>query len=153
MKKIGLLVMMLAGTMFAASPFVGTWKLDLAKSKYKVGTPPKEAMVVMAETGADLNVKVTGTPVQGPAYTFNYTVPTAGGTGKVIALSAAGAYDGVASKYIAPNEREITYLKAGKVVYTAHSKVSADGKSLTVSAKGKSAAGNDVEADVLYVKQ
>jgi len=45
------------------------------------------------------------------------------------------------------------YLKGGKTVYTTHSKISADGKSLTVASKGLNLLGKDVEGEVVYDKQ
>lgn len=56
-----------ASTLFAADPFVGTWKLNPAKSKYSAGAPhPKDATIVIEE--------------QGDNYLFvKYTVPANGG--------------------------------------------------------------------------
>ena len=50
------------------------------------------------------------------------------------------------------NEREVSYSKGGKVVLTAHSRVSAYGKTLTVNVKGTDAQGKSVDA-VVYDKQ
>lgn len=62
-------------------------------------------------------------------------------------------YDGISGKRIAPNEREMSYMRGGKTVYTAHSKVSADGNSLAVSSKGVNPLGQNVDATVAYDKQ
>jgi len=148
--KFLLVLLGLAATLSAADPFVGTWKMNSAKTKYKAGTAPKEQTVTITEAGSDLNVKIAGTAADGSRISLNYTVPAAGGTGKIM---ESANYDGVSGKRIGPGEREVSYMKGGKAVYTTHSKVAADGNSLSVSAKGVNPAGLAVEANVAYDKQ
>src|SRR5215831_15427336 len=69
-KMLGLLG--LAATLFAADPYVGTWKMNSAKTKYTVGTAPKEQTVTIAETGSDLNLKVAGTAADGTKISVSY---------------------------------------------------------------------------------
>jgi len=133
----------------AADPFVGTWKLDTAKTKYTTGTPPKSQTVTIKEAGTDLDVNVTGTAGDGSPITSHYTVPAGGGAGKII----SSPYDGVNSKRTSPSERSVDYSKGGKVVYKTASKLSADGKTLTVKAKGTNAMGQSVEGTNIYTKQ
>ncbi len=64
----------LATVLFAAEPFAGTWKLNLEKSKYKTGTPPKEQTLTIAESGSDLDVRINGTAADGTAISSHYTV-------------------------------------------------------------------------------
>jgi len=111
----------LAATLCAADPFVGTWKMNLAKTKYKTGTAPKEQTVTISETGSEMSIKVEGTASDGSKILLSYTMPSAGGAGKIVESSS---YDGISGKRMGPNERETTYLKGGKSVYTAHSKLS-----------------------------
>jgi hypothetical protein len=48
-----LLSFLLAASMFAASPFDGTWKMNVAKSKFGgPDKPPKEITAVLLEQGA-----------------------------------------------------------------------------------------------------
>lgn len=148
--KLMVVVLGCAATLFAADPFSGTWKMNPAKSKFKSGTPPKEQTVTIMEMGSDLHVKVSGTAADGSKIAVEYTVPAAGGAGKVI---EGGSYDGITSKRLGPNEREVSYMKGGKAVYTTHSKLGADGKSLAVSAKGVNPMGMTVDAEVAYDKQ
>ena len=108
-------------TLVAADPNAGTWKLNLEKSKYKTGTPPKEQTLTIAEAGSDLDVTLSGTAADGAAIMSHYTVPAEGGEGKII----QSPYEAVSGKRMGPNEREITLSKGGKDVLTAHSRVSA----------------------------
>ena len=149
--KLVLALLGFAATLCAADPFVGTWKMNPAKTKYKAGTAPKEQTVTITEAGSDLNVKVAGTAADGSKISVAYTVPSAGGTGKFTESSAY--YDGISAKRIGASEREMSYMKGGKTVYTAHSKISTDGNSLAVSSKGVNPLGQTVDANVAYDKQ
>jgi hypothetical protein len=144
-----LLLLGFAATLLAADPFVGTWKMSPAKSKFKAGAAPKEQTVTIVESGSDLTVNVMGTAADGSAVAYSYTVPAAGGVGKI----NSAAYDGISGKRPGPKEREVVYTKGGKEIFTTHSKVSADGKSLTVTSKGLNVAGKNVEGSITYIKQ
>lgn len=147
--KLLLMLTALAALAMAADPFVGTWKMNSAKTKYKKGAPPKEQTVTISETGSDTLVKIDGIASDGSKIDAQYTVPTAGGTGKI----ESTAWDGVTSKQVNSSERQMMYMKGGKTVYTTHAKVSADGKHLTVSSKGMNSLGKDVEGTTAYDKQ
>jgi hypothetical protein len=147
--KLMIALLGFAATLCAADPFVATWKMNGAKTKYKVGAAPKEQTLVIGETGAEMTIAVSGTASDGSKISMVYNMPSGGGTGKVI----SGPYDGISGKRISANEREVDYMKGGKSVYNAHSKVSADGKSLTVMVKGSNSQGQSVEGTVVYDKQ
>src|SRR5215469_6491821 len=117
MRYTKLLVVLLAFAIasMAADPFVGSWKLNSAKTKYKTGMPPKEQTVTFSEEGSDLHVMVKGTSSDGQAISTHFTVPTAGGAGKII----ESPYEAVSAKQVNANERETSFSKGGKVVYTA----------------------------------
>ena len=147
--KLAFTLLGLAAVLIAAEPFAGTWKLNLEKSKYKTGTPPKEQTITIAKSGSDLDVRISGTAADGSAIMSHYTVPAQGGEGKII----EAPYEAVSGKRMGPNEREITYSKGGKAVLTARSRVSADGKTVTVIVKGTDAQDKPVDAVVVYDKQ
>ena len=147
--KLALSLLLFAGTLFAADPFVGTWKLNSAKTKYKKGTPPKEQTVVYTEEGSDLHVMVKGTSADGKPISNNFTVPLKGGAGKII----ESAYDGISVKNINANERETSFSKGGKVVYTAKAKRSANGRTMAITVKGSNPFGQTVEGTHFYDKQ
>ena len=147
--KLAFVFLGLAAILVAAEPFAGTWKLNSAKTKYKTGTAPKEQTVTISEAGTDLDVTLSGTAADGGAIMSHYTVPAQGGDGKII----QSTYEAVSGKRIGPNEREITYSKGGKAMLTAHSRVSADGKTLTVNVKGTDAQGKPVVGVAVYDKQ
>jgi len=49
----------------ADNPFVGTWKLNLAKSKFAPGTQPKEVTVVFESVGDQIKRVATGVDEDG----------------------------------------------------------------------------------------
>ena len=71
---VGGVVAFLAVCLFATSllsgfaqtdPFIGTWKLNLAKSKYSPGPPPKSQTATYDAAGDGVKVTVKGTNGQG----------------------------------------------------------------------------------------
>ena len=138
-----------AATLIAADPFVGTWKLNSGKTKYKTGTPPKEQTVTYSEEGSDLHVVVKGTSFDGQPISTHFTVPVAGGAGKII----ESFYDAVTMKKTSANERETAFSRGGKVTYSAKAKRSADGKTMTVTVKGTNLSGQNVDGANVYDKQ
>lgn len=146
-----LLVLIGFGTaLCAADPSVGTWKMNPNKTVFKNGTSPMQQTITISETGSNLNVKVAGTAVNGRKISLSYTIPVAGGPGKIVQSSE---YNGVSAKRISPNEQELSYMKGGKAIYTAQATISADGKSLTVATQGVNPLGDTVEGNVVYDKQ
>ena len=53
----------------ADNPFIGTWKLDVAKSKFSPGPAPQSQTVVI---GADNKVEVSGMDEKGQAQSRSY---------------------------------------------------------------------------------
>jgi hypothetical protein len=148
--RITLALLGLAGALFAADPFVGTWKLNAAKSKFKAGEPPKEQTVVIEQQGDNIRLTITGTSATGAPISYGYTVPAAGGKGTV---QESPIFDSVSTKRVDPDTRETMYLKAGKQVMTVRAVAAKDGKTMRVTVKGTDAQGKPVDGVALYEKQ
>ena len=137
-------VLVLAATASAQSkdPFVGTWKLDLAKSTYSPGPPPKSATTTIEAAGQGYKVSVKTEPASGPAQQWSYTSNL---DGKDTPISGNNpSADMLAAKRIDTNTLEIVYKKGGKVTTTQKSVVAADGKTRTVTTTGTDAQGQKV---------
>ena len=147
--RLAVLFLAVTTALFAADPFVGTWKVNPAKSKFKTGAGPKEQTVTIADSDGNLDITVKGTAADGKPVSTHITIPASGGKGKVI----ESPYEAVSGKRLSVNERETTYNDGGKVVYTTRAKLSKDGKTLTVHSKGKNPAGKIVDGIVTYDKQ
>ena len=149
---------LLAGSLFAADPFVGTWKLNVAQSKHVGGgnPTPKEATLVIERAGDQATVTITGTAGDGSPFSVKYTVPSTGGplqyleggppagSGITSILAKGKAGSGIA---------DFTDTKDGKVIESTHSVVSADGKSIRSTIKGIDPQGKKYEDVVVYDKQ
>jgi hypothetical protein len=151
MRKIVYVIAMLAVAMplFAADPFVGTWKLDPAKSKYTAGSAPKDVTIVIEEQGDSYQIAATGTYADGSPISVKYTIPKAGGTGTV----QEGPFDGVTSKRVSARVRENTYTKNGRETVSRRVVVSRDGKTLTNTVKGTDPQGKPLAGFDIFNKQ
>jgi hypothetical protein len=138
-----------ATTLFAQSPFVGTWKLDSTKTKYTSGEPPKDVTLVIVEQDDNLQITAIGTNADGSALSVKYTVPVKGGAGQV----QEGPYDAISSKAVSATVRENSYSKGGKEVASRRVVVSKDGKMMRSTVKGLNAAGQSIAGTDVYEKQ
>ena len=141
----------LVGSLLAADPFVGTFKLNLAKSKWP-SSPPKELTVVVASQGDDYLVTGTGTDADGKPTAVKYTFPKKGGP---IAYTEGGPPSGTSEtiKKIDDYTLNGTYTRGGKVVETVHVLVTKDGKTVTATVKGTDAQGNPLDHVEVYDRQ
>jgi hypothetical protein len=151
MRKIMYVIAMLAVAipLFAADPFLGTWKLDPAKSKYTAGSAPKDVTLVVEEQADNYQVTATGTYADGSPISVKYTIPKGGGTGTV----QDGPFDAVTSKRVSARVRENTYTKNGKETMSRRVVVSRDGKALRNTVKGTGPQGTPVAGVDVFNKQ
>ena len=136
-------------TLCFASPQMGTWKLNEAKSKFPAGAP-KNHTVVYTAAGDNVKVTVDGVDGQGKATHNEWTGKF---DGKDYPLVGDPASDSRAYKKIDDRNMDLTNKKAGKVTITGHIAVSADGKSRTVTVSGTDAAGKPMTSTAVYDKQ
>ena len=142
------LAVALGGTALAQS--VGTWKLNLAKSKYPQGQGPKSATIVYEAAGAGIKVTVDQVPATGPAIHFTYT---ANYDGKDVPLVGSPFGDTAARTRVNPTTTKTVNKKDGQILSTLTIVTSADGKTLTVTAAGKDATGQNIDSVSVYEKQ
>src|SRR5262249_20499619 len=131
-------------------PFIGTWKLNLAKSKFSPGPLPKSQTVTYEAVGQGFKATIKITDAEGKPINFQYT---ANFDGKDYPVTGAPDWDMVAQKHIDANTVEFTRKKAGKVVSTATSVVSKDGKTRTTTEKGVNAKGEKISNTAVYDRQ
>jgi hypothetical protein len=63
---------LLTSSLFAADPFLGTWKLNIAKSKYTGANPaPKDLTIVVETHGDQVIVSGKGTAADGSLFQSN----------------------------------------------------------------------------------
>jgi hypothetical protein len=142
----------LAGALYAAGSFSGTWKLDTAKSKYESGPAPKETTITVQEGEGITDVTVTGTDGSGKPVATHMTHPTNGGPVKFV---EGGPTDGSTEsvKQVNANTRHLTTMQGGKVVATEQITLSADGKAMRIVVKGMPPTGKPFTDVEVFEKQ
>jgi len=134
-----LAVVLAAGSVLLAqgNPFVGTWKLNLASSKYNPGPPPQSQTRSWDASGM---VMVNGIGATGKPFSYGYSIK---GDGKDYPTTGAipNKADMISTKKIDANTYEAKFTKAGKQVESTTFTVSNGGKTLTIHAMGSADAG------------
>ena len=156
---VGGVVAFLAVCLFATSSLssfaqtdhiIGTWKLNLAKSKLNPGPPPKNQTLTYEAVGQGVKVTVKGTDAEGKPIDNQFT---ANFDGKDYPVSGNPDWDTVAWKRIDAYKSEVSRKKAGKVLSTATRVISNDGKTLTFTEKGVNGKGEKISNTVVYERQ
>jgi len=132
----------------AADNYLGTWKLNPAKSKYNPGPPSTSGEVRNEAWGPD-GVKVTVDTVDGDGTKRHWTY-SAKFDGKDYPVTGRPDVDTMMLKRIDANTVEATAKKGSTVIQTVRSTVSADGKTRTSTVKGKNAQGQNIDHVLLY---
>jgi hypothetical protein len=149
--KLALVVTLVAaahGVQAQADPTIGTWKLNLAKTKYNAGQAPKSTTLVIEAAGQGVKLTSNTVLADGTARKISYTATY---DGKDAAVTGTPDYDTISLKKTA-NGSEGSRKRAGKVLQTFVRSVSADGKTMTVTSTGTNAAGK-VDNVQVYDKQ
>ena len=132
-------IVIATGTLLFAqdNPFVGTWQLNVAKSKYVPGPAPQSSTRTWDAGGM---VMVNGVNAAGKSTSYGYTIKDDGKDYPTMG-SIPNTADKITSKKVDANTYEATFTKAGKEVEKTTFKVSNGGKTLTIHAKGTLPAG------------
>jgi hypothetical protein len=143
----GLAVLFLASSVFAGDNWLGTWKFNAAKSKFNGPAP----QVLTWEAAPDGTIKFnsTGTDPQGKPVHTSFVSKF---DGKDVPYTGNPNADTASPNRVDANTYENTWKLGGKPTIEAKVVVSADGKSLTVSQKGKDAKGGPVNNTLVFEK-
>jgi hypothetical protein len=133
----------------AADGFMGTWKLNEAKSKLGPGVP-KNTTVVYEAAGDSVKVTIDGTDADGKPTHNEWTGKF---DGKDYPVTGDPTSDARALKKVDDHTITFTVKKGGKVTTTGSIVLAADGKSRTVTTSGTDAKGNKVSGTAVYDKQ
>ena len=148
---LGVILVAAVAVVSAQSPNarIGTWHLNVAKSKYSPGPAPKSQVLKIEAAGegekvTSEQVSATGDKIVS-VYTANYD-------GKPYPITGSPTADMVSLKRVDANTSERTDTKGGKTVQTFVRAVSTDGKTMTVTIKGTNAQGQTVNNVVVFEK-
>jgi hypothetical protein len=134
--KLVLTTFVLCGAAWGAdNPFVGTWKLNLAKSKFDPGPPVRSRTVTVEPAGDGVKWSIEQVDANGSHATV---VETPMFDGKDYPRTLTGSVGGsgadtIAFKRIDPYTLEETLKKGGDVVAIVRQVVSKDGKERTAT--------------------
>jgi hypothetical protein len=131
----------------ANDPFVGVWKLNITKSKFEGGAPPKSSTATITAVGDKRKVAVHTVPVNGPELN---TESEAADDGKDYPMKGSATVDMVSVIRIDDRTVERRDKKNGNVVATLRATVAADGKTLTVVQRGMSPQGQAYTNTLVY---
>ena len=133
----------------AADGFLGTWKLNEAKSKLAPGAA-KNSTVVYSMMGDQVMVTIDGTDAAGKPLHDEWMGKF---DGKDYPVKGDSASDARSLKKIDDHTLTLEVKKGGKVLATGRIVLSADGKSRTVTTEATDASGKKVTATAVYDKQ
>jgi hypothetical protein len=132
-------------------PAVGTWTLNLAKSKFTPGPAPKSITRTYTQTAQGVSLKVEGVAADGSPIS-QQSGPNKY-DGKDYPYTGASLFDTLSLRQGDARTVKFTLKKQGKVVGSGTRTVSADGKVLTISSKGTDAKGTPFESVAVHDKQ
>ena len=148
MKRLLTVTLLAAAIGAAAEPAVGTWKLNIAKSKLR--NTPRNQVMTITQAGNERTLEIH----------------TVAADGKETHNKATSIFDGQEHPYTGTNGRYdsyiargsgytsvIEYKKAGKLVATIKSTYSKNGKTRTALAKGVDENGKDYNTVSVYDRQ
>ncbi len=143
------LSVMATAACFGASPQMGTWKLNEAKSKLAPGMG-KNTTVIYAEQKDKIKITVEGVDKDGKP---THGVWIGKWDGKAYPAKGNVSWNSAAYKVVNDHTNDITTMKDGKVMWTGRITVAADGKTRTVTINGTDANGKKFKAKAVYDKQ
>jgi hypothetical protein len=117
------------------NPVVGTWKLNLEKSKFTSNPAPKNLTRTVSADGDKVKYVFTGEAADGSAMSYSFTVMYDGKDNGVTGAGMPYGADHIAIKRVSSHKYSATLKKDGKIVGTSTSTVSSDGKMTTLVMK------------------
>jgi hypothetical protein len=110
-------------------PLVGTWRLDVAKSKYSPGPPLKAETRIYTRDGTGIKGRIDRQYADGRREVIDYRADL----DREVPVSGTQAYDAVRLKKIDDRTTEGVLSHAGRVFGFSRRVLSADGKTMTIT--------------------
>jgi len=135
------------------NPFLGTWKLDLAKSKYETAPAPKSQTRTIAVQGNGVKYSFEGVSADGKTFAYSFVTYYDGTEAAITGTGSPAGADAITLKRVGSHKVEGTLHKGGKDVGKVTAEVSKDGKTAVVKSKGKTVDGKEYSTELVYEKQ
>lgn len=139
-----------SSVVLAADNWLGTWKLDAAKSKYSPGPALKSYTLKFEATPEGIKLTADGVSADDKAIHTTYVSKF---DGKDVPWEGNVDADMASPVKIDDNSYTNAWKKGGKTTMTAKVVVSADGKTMTITQIGTNAKGEAVNNTIVYNKQ
>jgi hypothetical protein len=134
----------------SADPIVGSWALNVAKSKFDTGPALKSQTRTYTQSDDGISVTVNGVRADGSAVsqqsTFKYD-------NKAYPWNGAAEYDAIALKRVNGSTVTAVLMKTGKKVGSTTRTISGHGKVMTLSSKVTGADGKPFSTVLVFDKQ
>jgi hypothetical protein len=147
---MGAIFSMAAGPALAADPVIGTWQLNVAKSKFSPGPGPKSQTRTYADSPDGTALTIKSVSADGKESNMTLTFKTDGKPSK-----ANGNPDFDTVKVTRVDERTVKSLqtRGGADAGSGVRSVSKDGKTLTFKQKGTHADGTAYDDVLVYDRE
>lgn len=160
MKRLINLLALLVAAAVVAGPlmaqknpsFAGTWKLNLAKSKYEGVPAPKSLTRTVTADGGGLKYSFEGEAADGSKISYTFTSKLDGSDSAVSGVGMPGGADTVKLERTSAHKMVGDLKKGGEKIGTTVVALSGDEKSVTVITKMK-IDGKEVKAEQVFEKQ
>jgi hypothetical protein len=131
-------------------PWLGTWKLNVAKSKYIPGPPPQSVTLIQEAAEGGTKVTVKGVDAEGRPFGSESTLKF---DGHDYPVPGNPAWDTMSVKRVDAYTLDFTRKKAGKIVQSGTDVVAKDGKTRTMTARGVTMKGEELMNIAVFDKQ
>jgi hypothetical protein len=131
-------------------PVLGTWELNLARSRYSPGPPPRSETRVFAQDGdviraTSRSIDANGMTV-GAVWAISYD-------GEERRIEGGSAGDSQRLVRLDAWTTEAILRRGGKIIQTSRREVSRDGKTMTVTLTGTNTSGQPVHNVMVFDKR
>jgi hypothetical protein len=160
--QFGLFVVAVGGPLLAgeSNPAAGTWKLNVAESKYSSGSLPKSATRTVEARADGLSVSYEFVQADGSMVKYAFAAsfdekdcPISGSGSASWREDLVGGADTIALRRVGSNVYAAALKKSGNVVMTTRTVVSKGGKITTVTTNGGDAKGQPTKNVNVWEKE
>jgi hypothetical protein len=145
------LILGAAAMVYAADATLGTWNLNVAKSKFNPGPAFKSETRIYEQRPEGIKVTIRTVDADGKSVVSEYPVNY---DGKFYPVQGSGGpADAIAMTRVNDKTAESTLMHGTMVVAKARRVVSEDGKTMTITYKGSDPVGTIVDYTLVYEKQ
>ncbi len=145
-----LAILVTSSVALAANNWLGSWKLNVAASKFSTGPAPKSQSVTFAAVEGGIKLTSNLVDAEGKPTTGEYVSKF---DGTDVPWKGNPDADTSSAKRIDDNTYENAWKKDGKVVRNAKVVVSPDGKTLTITQTGMDSKGGAVDNTLVLDRQ